>query len=203
MPDAAAPDTRGLHQTAYGQDGYFTSRQAREFGFSPQLLAHHVRSGRYDRVHRGLYRLGAYPGSSNEELRAKWLAAGGDRAVISHQSALSLHELSDVLPNAVHMLVDRRDRGLKPPDGVVLHTTSTPPAGEDVVTREGMRVTSAVRSILDAATTGAQPEQIEMAVGQVLRRGLTTPKQLGEQAANRSRRVRDLIARSIEQAGAE
>lgn len=203
MSDAANPDARGLHQAAYAQDGYFTSRQAREFGFSPQLLAHHVHSGRYERVHRGLYRLSAYPGSSNEELRAKWLAVGGDRAVISHQSALGLHELSDVLPNAVHVLVDRRARGLKPPDGVVLHTTSTPLAARDIVTREGIRVTSAIRSILDAATSGAQPEQIEMAVGQALERGLTTPKQLSEQAANRSRRVRDLIARSIEQAGAE
>lgn len=202
MSDIPNPDARGLHQAAYAQDGYFTSRQAGESGFSPQLLAHHVRSGRYERVHRGLYRLSGYPGSSHEELRAKWLAADGDRAVISHQSALSLHELSDILPSAVHLLVDRRDRGLKPSKGVDLHTTSIPLAASDVVTREGMRVTSAVRSILDSASTGAQPEQIEMAIGQALERGLTTPKQLSEQAAGRSRRVRDLIARSIEQAGA-
>jgi hypothetical protein len=53
----------GLNRVAYSQDGYFTSRQAGEHGFSAQLLALHVRSGRYERIRRGLYRLRDYPGS--------------------------------------------------------------------------------------------------------------------------------------------
>jgi hypothetical protein len=48
---------------------------------------------------------------------------GMDRAVVSHDSALVLHGLSDVLPNTVHLLVSREDRGVRPPSGV----TCTPP----------------------------------------------------------------------------
>lgn len=185
-----------------GRDGYFTSRQGREHGFSPQLLAHHVRSGRYERVRRGLYRLRGYPGSSREEVRAKWLAVGAERAVVSHESALELHELADVLPNAVHLLVSREDRGIKPPEGVAIHTTSVPLASRDVVSRKGMRVTSPARSIVDAAGAGTQPEQVEAAVRQALAEGLTTPRELRAQAERGGRRVRGLITGAVERAGA-
>jgi predicted transcriptional regulator of viral defense system len=98
MADSKRPNAFGLHRLAYGQDGYFTARQARECGFSAQLLDHHLHSGRYERMRRGLYRLRGYPGSSHEQVRASWLVVGADRAVVSHESALELHELSDVLP---------------------------------------------------------------------------------------------------------
>lgn len=198
MSDVAGPDATALHRIAYVQDGYFTSRQARDCGFSPQLLAHHLRSGRYEHVRRGLYRLRDYPGSTHEEVRATWLAVGAGRAVVSHESALELHGLSDVLPNAVHLLVGRDDRGIKPPAGVVLHTTSTALEPTDVVTREGIRATAPARSIVDAASAGTAPEQIEMAVRQALEDGLVTPQPLLADAERRGRRVAALIRRAVE-----
>lgn len=199
MSDAASPDAVALNRVSYVQDGYFTSSQARECGFSAQLLAHHVRSGRYQRVRRGLYRLSDFPGSSHQEVREKWLAVGPERAVISHESALDLHGLSDVLPNTVHLLVARADRGIKPPPGITLHTTTKPVGISEVVTREGMRVTNPVRSILDAAEAGTAPEQIEMAVQQALTEGLVTHSQLLTQADRRPDRVSELIRRTVEQ----
>jgi predicted transcriptional regulator of viral defense system len=196
-----APDTVALNRVSYGQDGYFTSRQAREAGFSPQLLAHHVRSGRYEHIRRGLYRLSGYPGSSHEEVRAKWLAVGAERAVVSHESALELHGLSDVLPNTVHLLVDREDRGIRRLQGVTLHTTTRPLEPSEVVSREGIRVTDPVRSILDAAGTGTAPEQIEMAVRQALHEGLTTRRSLLARVDRRGGRVAKLIRRSVEMDG--
>lgn len=200
MTDTLDPDARRLHRIAYGQDGYFTVAQARACGFSAQLLDHHLRSGRYERVRRGLYRLAGYPGSSREEVRALWLAVGPDRTVVSHESALELHELSDALPNAVHLLVGRGDRGLKPPPRVKLHTTSLPLEPAEVTSVEGIRVTSPERSILDAATAGTQPEQIEMAVGQALEHGVITAEGLRERAQRRGRRVAQLIARTLDEA---
>jgi predicted transcriptional regulator of viral defense system len=194
------PDAVALHRVAYAQDGYFTVRQAREHGFSPQLLAHHVRSGRYERVRRGLYRLQDYPGSSQEEVRAAWLAVGADRAVVSHESALELHGLSDVLPNTVHLLVSRSDRGLDPPHGTALHTTTARLGGSEVVTREGMRVTTPVRSIIDAAASGTAPEQIEMAVRQALEQGLVTRRSLLARARRRGGRVAALIQLAVREA---
>jgi len=131
-----------------------------------------------------------------------WLAVGADRAIVSHESALELHELSDVLPNAVHLLVSRDDRGIRPPAGVLLHTTSTPITPTDVMVREGIRVTAPARSIVDAASAGTQPEQIELAVRQALARGIVTPTALLEQAERRGRRVADLVQRAIEETAA-
>jgi predicted transcriptional regulator of viral defense system len=200
MSDTQAPDAIALNRVSYGQDGYFTSQQARDAGFSPQLLAHHVRSGRYEHVRRGLYRLRDYPGSSHEEVRAAWLAVGAGRAVVSHESALELHGLSDVLPNTVHLLVDRDDRGIRRPPGVTLHTTTKALRSSDVVSREGIRVTDPVRSILDAATGGTAPEQIEMAVDQALDEGLTTRRSLLARADKQGVRVAELVRGSVERA---
>lgn len=191
-----------LHARAYSQDGYFTSAQARACGFSRQLLAHHVHAGRYERARRGLYRLAGFPGSSTEEVRAKWLSVGADRALVSHESALELHGLSDVLPNAVHLLVGRADRGIKPPAGVVLHTTSAPWTPRDVTTVDGIRVTTPARAIVDAAAAGTATEQIELAVRQALEQGLIDPQQLEARAVRRGRRVGDLVRAAIETAGA-
>jgi hypothetical protein len=44
-------------------------------------MGHGERAGRYEHVRRDLYRLHDYPGSSHEEVRAKWLAVGAERAV--------------------------------------------------------------------------------------------------------------------------
>ncbi len=193
MSDIQTPDAVALNRISYGQDGYFTSRQGRECGFSPQLLAHHVRSGRYEHVRRGLYRLRDYPGSSHEEVRAKWLAIGADRAVVSHESALELHGLSDVMPNTVHLLVDRDDRGIRPLQGVTLHTTTKALEPSEVVSREGIRITDPVRSILDAADAGTAPEQIEAAVRQALEEGMASRRSLLSQAGRRGGRVANLI----------
>lgn len=189
------PDAIGLNRVVYSQDGYFTSRQAAEHRFSAQLLAHHVRSGRYERIRRGLYRLRDYPGSSHEEVREKWLAVGADRAVVSHESALELHGLSDVLPNTVHLLVSRSDRGLKPPPRVTLHTTTETLEPTDVVTREGIRVTAPARSIVDAASAGTAPEQIEVATRQALDEGLATPRALLAQLARHKGGLVDQLVR--------
>jgi predicted transcriptional regulator of viral defense system len=201
MADMQAPDAVALNRISYGQDGYFTSQQGRDCGFSPQLLAHHVRSGRYEHVRRGLYRLRDYPGSSHEEVRAKWFAVGAGRAVVSHESALELHGLSDVMPNTVHLLVDRDDRGIKPPKGVTLHTTTKALEPLEVVSCEGIRVTDPVRSILDAAGAGAAPDQIEMAVHQALEEGLATRRSLFARAGRRGGHVADLIRHAAEKNG--
>ena len=192
-----APDAFGLQRTAYAQDGLFTTAQAREHGISRQLLARHVQSGRYERLGRGLYKLRDFPGSSHEDLHAKWLAVGADRAVVSHESALELHGLGDVIPNLAHFLVSRSSRWIRAPEGVMLHTTSRELDPGDVVIRNGMRVTSPSRSILDAAAAGTAPEQIELGVKQAIAQGLVNAESLIAQGDHRSQRVSQLIRRAV------
>ncbi|MBU1068633.1 type IV toxin-antitoxin system AbiEi family antitoxin domain-containing protein [Myxococcota bacterium] len=48
------PDWDLLFETASAQEGYFTTRQAAEAGYSTQLLLKHIRAGRVVRTRRGI-----------------------------------------------------------------------------------------------------------------------------------------------------
>ncbi len=194
------PDTRGLFARASEQAGYFTSAQAHALGYSPQLLGYHADRGRFERVRRGLYRLRDYPSSPREEVMAAWLAAGRESAVVSHESALELLDLSDVVPSAIHLLVPRGRRWLRALPGVMAHTTADALAPHEIVTRQGLRITAPMRTILDVADAGTAPEQVIMAVAQARERGLILPTRLRAEAARRDRRVRDLIDRALDPA---
>ena len=90
-------------------------------------------------------------------------------ALLSHESALALLDLSDNIPDAVHLLVPRRHRGLRRPPGVVLHTR---PDSEEIATvwRDGLPLTAPARTLLDVADR-LQPEQFSMAIRQALTSG--------------------------------
>ena len=113
------------------------------------------------------------------------MAIGIPDALISHESALALLDLSDDIPNAVHILVARRHRGLRPPSSVVVHTR---PDSEDVPTvwRDGLPLTAPARKLADVADR-LQPDQMSMAVRQALHRGLVTVDELQEEAARRGK----------------
>lgn len=185
MHDGGRPDTRSLEADAYQQSGYFTVEQARQHGVSRQLLNHHVRQGRFERIRRGLYRIRGFPTGQHDDIREKWMAVGMDKAVASHESALALLGLSDTIPDRVHLLVPRRHRGLRRPPGVVIHTR---PDDENVATvwREGMPLTAPARTLVDVADR-FQPEQTAMAIGQALSRGLLTTRQLLREAEHRGK----------------
>jgi predicted transcriptional regulator of viral defense system len=183
MQDRQQPDLLGLEAEAYQQGGYFNANQARAHAVSRQLMDHHLRRGRFERVRRGLYRVQGFPTAEHDDMREAWMAVGTVDALLSHESALALLELSDNIPDAVHLLVPRRRRGLRRPPGVVLHTRGD---GEYVPTvwREGLTLTAPARTLLDVAER-IQPEQLTMAVTQALRRGLLTAEQLNEEAERR------------------
>ncbi len=183
------------------QQGYFTAAQARACGYSWALLSHHLRGGRFLRAWRGLYRFREYPSSAREEVMAAWLAAGPGWAVVSHESALDLLDLSDVIPNAIHLTVPRTRRGLVAPPGVLLHTTTRPPRRDETTERDGIRLTGPLRTILDAAEWGTAPEQVVLAVRQALARGWLTEKELRREAADRPKRVAQLVATALVEAG--
>lgn len=198
MELASPPDRSRLFEIASEQGGYFTTAQAKSCGFSWALLSHHAKADRYIRVRRGLYRFREYPSSPREDVLAAWLAIGRDVAVVSHESALDVLGLSDVIPSSVHLAVPRSKRNLPRRSGVRVHTTSRPLRAEDRVVRDGMAVTSATRSILDSAEAGTAPEQIEIAVSQAIERGMAIAQQLQKEASERGRRVAMLIKSALQ-----
>jgi predicted transcriptional regulator of viral defense system len=112
---------------------------------------------------------------------------------VSHESALELLGLSDIIPNLIHLSVPRSRRKLSRRSGVALHTTTRPFGGSDTLIRDGMRLTGAARTIVDVAETGVAPEQVVRATAQAIDRGLTTPSRLREAAHDRGRRVEHLV----------
>jgi predicted transcriptional regulator of viral defense system len=197
---APGPDLAGLFEVASSQHGHFTAAQARLCGFGTDLLTHHAKTGRFRRVYRGVYRLRDYPSSPYEDLVAAWLALGRETAVASHESALALHDLSDVIPDAIHLSVPRARRYLHTLPNVRLHTSSRPLDATEIVEREGIRVTAPVRTILDAAEAGTRPEQVQMAIREAVRRALLLPDQLRAAARQRPQRVRALVEDTLDQA---
>jgi predicted transcriptional regulator of viral defense system len=196
---SGSPDHVGLYDLATEQMGYFTSEQAAARGYTRALLSYHAKRGNIQRVHRGVYRFRDYPPSPREDVVAAWLAVGKDVAVVSHETALDLWDLSDVIPGAVHLTVPRTQRSLarRPPLSTVVHTTLRPWRDGDVRTREGIRVTSPERTLLDAAEAGTQPEQITMGIAEALRRGWLDGDRLRADARARGQRVADLVDRAL------
>lgn len=192
------PDFHRLFLTADEHAGYFTADEAHASGYSKQLVAHNVAAGRFLRVRRGLYRLRDYPSSRHEAEMVAWLSLGPESAVISHESALNVLELSDVLPDRVHVSVPRRRRGLRALHGVIMHTLTQPLTSSEVMTWDGLRVTTPARSIVDAAADGTSPDQIVLAVEHALRRGLLTPPRLRHTATGQPRRVAALIDQALD-----
>ena len=93
-PGAIGPDWDRLFETAAGQSGYVTTKQAAAAGYSTHLLRKHIHVGRVTRPQRGIYRLVHFPVGEHEELVTAWLWSE-QASVVSHQTALSLHGLSD------------------------------------------------------------------------------------------------------------
>jgi predicted transcriptional regulator of viral defense system len=178
-PISERPDWDHLFGMAVAQQGLFTTQQAAEAGYSPQLLIHHIHAGRVVRLRRGLYRLVHFPAVEHEELVVAWLWS--ERAgVVSHQTALALHGLSDALPAHVHVTLPSswRRRRFRVPADVVLHHADVPP--EDRAWFGAVPTTNPRRSLNDCAREGLSPEVLGQAAQQALRRGLVTKAELGD-----------------------
>jgi predicted transcriptional regulator of viral defense system len=194
MRDASdRPDRAGLFQLASAQRGYFTTGQAGEHGYSRSLLAYHAKTGTFERAYTGVYRFRDYPSTPREELFAAWLAVGKDVAVVSHESALELWELGDLIPDAIHLTVPRSRRHQPRLPGVTIHTTTRPLDRENVRVLEGIPVTSPLRTIVDAADVNIAPDQISLMIAQGIVRGRIDRRTLLAEAAHRGPRVVRMI----------
>jgi predicted transcriptional regulator of viral defense system len=181
-----------LYAIAAQQAGYFTAAQAKSVGFSQRQLSYYVKTGRFTRVKTGLYRLAFFPSSPHEDLFVAWLEIG-PKAVISHESALALYELSDVLPGEVHVIVppttSRRHGGVR------LHTSRLSP--DEVDRMAGLPVTSVPRTIADVAISGLADELVIQAVRQAVQQGLATAASLLTCAHHRGGRMQNLVDQAL------
>lgn len=173
-----------LFEIAEEQQGYFTAKQAASAGYLLGSQAHHVKAGNWIRVERGIYRLARFPQSDEEQLviYSLWTRnrSGEPQGVYSHQTALSIHELSDVNPAKLHMIVPPGfRRSTKVPKPLVLHHSLLDE--KEIEQRQGFAVTRPLRAIADLATAESVSRDIvEQSLLEGRRRGLITAREIAE-----------------------
>ncbi len=183
---------RRLTMLAAQQSGLFSAAQARTAGYSYAAQRYHVDRGNWLRIDRGLYRLQQWPTGPHEDL-VRWTLWSRGLGVVSHETALAVHELGDVNPTRVHMTVPPAFRARHPL--VVLHKGDIPP--EEIEQREGYRITTPARSLLDAAGTAIEIDHLARAIEEALRRGVTTRRLLRSRADSFEPRAALRIERAL------
>ena len=96
-----------LMQTAQEQQGYFTTKQAIEAGYADNTHPYHVRTGNWERIQRGIYRLShlSPPEDGLTPAFLLWTRGrdGQPIGVLSYETALSYFNLGDFNPAKVHL----------------------------------------------------------------------------------------------------
>src|SRR5271155_3488404 len=165
-----------LYEVAEGQQGFFTTKQAKAAGFAENTHPYHVQAGNWIREHRGIYGLASFPRGERPDLMlwSLWSRNRGETAqgVYSHQTALNLYDLSDVMPAKLHMTVPKSfRRNSDIPRVLVLHCADLPQC--DIGTAHGASVTNPMRAILDLLHGGdMHSANLRQALREGLRRGL-------------------------------
>ena len=191
MPGPRQDLRRALHELAFHQAGYFSASQAKDLGYSYQAQKYHVDHGNWIRIDRGLFRLPGWP-SAVDDAFARWTIWSGGQAVVSHDSALAVHDLSDANPARIHLTLPPSASGQ---DGaLVVHHADLPDG--DIERRGAWAVTTVDRTLIDVAGDSTPQELVDDAVANALTRGLTTRRRLLRRAAD----ARDHAALRLERA---
>ena len=170
-----------ITERAAQQHGAIGRAQLGAAGASPWDVRRLVQRGVLAKAAPRTFVLAGSPDTVERSLHVGLLSLGPD-AVVSHEAAARLHAFDRCLPDAVEFTVPRRARGVASPFRV--HTSQSLP-NLDVVRVDGLRCTSATRTILDLAAAGIPTIRLEAAIDSAVRDGLSAPAVLERRLAAR------------------
>ena len=147
------------------QHGLISRRQALEAGMTVDQVAWRLKTGRWVRAGKGVYRHAASASTPLSRLLAACLASGG---VASHRSAAALHGIDGYQLDRIEVVVPWKRTPVT--KGFVLHRTTQMPLTRPV-TRNGILCTWVGRTVLDVASVVSR-ERLEHTIDAVLRQGL-------------------------------
>lgn len=179
MPSSGAPAAilDRLASLAAARGGILARRDLESCGFSANEIRGLVRSGALDHLHRDAYRVPApddgpwsrYPAAVRAATRSD------PTRLLTGPAALTIHGLPTFGPQmAIHGGLDARGGSSR---RSLISTVAMPPSEQRAVV-EGVRVASPARAVLDTARLTTVVAGV-MAADAALRRGLTTPEELG------------------------
>ena len=169
------PDEAAIAEQARRQRGRVTLKQLRASGLGKRGASSRAQKGRLHRKHRTVYAVG-------HDADARWadehgaLLAGGDDSFISFRSGLEVWGALPPQPGRrvdIVALTSRADR-----EGITVHRTRRIDP-RDVTRRYDLRVARPERALLDAAEQ-LDDRELEIALNELLARGLTTPQRIYE-----------------------
>lgn len=170
---------RAIRKIAREQGGFFTAGQAAEVGFPSSRHPDLVRTGQWERVRRGIFRLASESDGQFSDLHVLSLffrhRDGSPSGIFGLETAASIFEMGDMLPvqTTILVLTDFRKRA-EIPDGVEL--IEVPDISREVVRHEGLFVTAPIRTIVDLLCTPSRdPEETRRTFVAACSAGLISP----------------------------
>src|SRR5580692_8307659 len=168
------------------QSGIADRAQARHAGFSKRAVRHRLESGKWRRIHHGVYV--TFTGKVEREQRL-WAALrrAGPGAMLSHETAAEVHGLTDKPSTKIHITVPpgRHPARRGPIKGVVIHRSDQ---SRPARLREWKLPRTQVEdTVLDLVTTADTFDEAYSWISSALSRGFVSIGTLREAIGRRSR----------------
>jgi predicted transcriptional regulator of viral defense system len=168
----ASRAVRVFHELAEAHGGHFTVDQATGAGLTHRVLSYHVSTGELERVAQGVYRWTRFPPHPFGDVITAVLWAG-DNTAASHETALAVYGLADVMPAVIHLTTPRRFRGRR--QGVIIHRA--PLSAAEIRVFNAVPVTTPARTLVDVARS-SDPSLARQAAAEAIDQGLLTHRRL-------------------------
>lgn len=168
-----------LAELASEQHGYVTQADARRLGIASSALVKMAKRGGLERMSFGLYRIALFPNSQLDPYMEATLWPSGVRAVISHESALSLYELSNVSPVKIHICVPAAHRPRRDvPPMYQLHREDLVP--DEITAFDGVPIVTAEKAIMQTHKAAIGPDLLKQAIDDAYKNGLINKRKAAE-----------------------
>lgn len=173
-----------LADFAENQAGFFSAIQATKRGVSHSHLAKLTSAGHLVREHWGVYRFARWPASEHADLWRTFLwtqaKRGPVQAAFSHRTALQLHDISDINPDKIDLILPLTMRRLTRPSPPAVRLHFAPLHDSDVVHIDGLPVTTIYRTLIDLILENTTRDAVMVAIENASKRKLIGPKELGK-----------------------
>ena len=159
-------------ELACAQHGVLSRAQLLDLGLSPQAIKHRIVTGRLYPVFRGVYAVGR----PQLTRYGRWMAAVlrcGRGAVLSHQSAAALWDMTAATPSRTELSVPATTTRRVPRLIVYRRSLSC----DEVTTHDGIPVTTPACTLIDIARH-VSAAALETAINEADKRNLIDPEEL-------------------------
>lgn len=167
-----------LELIASDQWGIVTTAQAGREGIERLRLSRLAEKGELDRVRQGVYLLPSHRAGPHDEIRAAWLSLEPKKfieerwedrhpVVVSHESAARVHGIGRLIPPNITFSTTGKKQTRQ--QGIRIHT-GREIRDTDVVSVDGLPVTSVTRTVADLAEAGIERNYLADLVADALRK---------------------------------